>query len=486
MVQPTNKFLFEWGIILLFVVFSLCLTRPAESIAVYPVPEGGRVSSSRDKNLVLLKAGWRIIDPNKQFEHGRPPRPFDDKHTRPDSTIVVLIASLRETRLKDTLVSMISNAKYPERIRFAIVQQNAPEDDDIVVEYCKAMGKPVQLDPTTFKPVNEAHGCPYVENIRVLRMPSSEARGPAYARALGNKLVDFELDDFCMQIDAHTKVVQDWDVLMLQEWGKAENEYGILTTYPTNVNDLGKNTGGHWEMPHLCCASGSHGVMVNCQAKAAANLEYPLLAPLWAAGLSFSKCHAEKLVPNDPNLKGVFAGEEYARGVRLWTHGYDFYSSSRPWVGTYYGGDKGSKSFHWKTDSLQEAHKRMATLVRDPSADLSPEALEKLKPYDLGQKRTLEQYIEFTGIDPRGGNRKQDAKCAVAYVPWYKPTEGPALSSAGLRGSVKNSDFSSKLDAELTYRGKIVLGILLLVVAVFSLTLLISRSAVCGKRGRQD
>jgi hypothetical protein len=49
---------------------------------------------------------------------------------------------------------------------------------------------------------------------------------------------------------------------------------------------------------------------MNSQAKAVANLDKPLLSIMWAAGLSFSKCHAERDVPNDINLKGIFVGEE--------------------------------------------------------------------------------------------------------------------------------------------------------------------------------
>jgi len=110
----------------------------------------------------------------------------------------------------------------------------------------------------------------------------------------------------------------------------------VLSTYPTNALDMHKNMNNHHEMPHLCSASAhGAGVINNGQARAAANLARPLLAPLWAAGLSFSKCHAERIVPNDPNLKQIFTGEEYSRGARLWTHGYDFYSMMRPVIGTW-------------------------------------------------------------------------------------------------------------------------------------------------------
>jgi hypothetical protein len=54
----------------------------------------------------------------------------------------------------------------------------------------------------------------------------------------------------------------------------------------------------------------------NSQAKAARMLTAPLLTTLWAAGLSFSRCHFERRVPNDPNLPFVFDGEEFSRTLR--------------------------------------------------------------------------------------------------------------------------------------------------------------------------
>merc|ERR1711871_1344628 len=161
-------------------------------------------------------------------------------------------------------------------------------------------------------------------------MDASEAKGPVFARSRQIETVRDE-DDFCMQIDAHTDVQPGWDISMIDQWLSTGNEYAVLTTYPTNVDHIGQNVNKHWEMPHLCKASFSgKGRIHNEQALAAANLQYPLLAPLWAAGLSFARCHAERNVPTDPVLKSTFTGEEYARGSRLWTAGYDFYSITRP------------------------------------------------------------------------------------------------------------------------------------------------------------
>ena len=83
------------------------------------------------------------------------------------------------------------------------------------------------------------------------------------------------------------------------------------------------------EVPHLCAIIWEGGHVRNQQAKAARNLARPKLSTLWAAGVAFSKCHAEREVPYDPFTPHVFDGEEFSRGARLWTAGYDFYTPRR-------------------------------------------------------------------------------------------------------------------------------------------------------------
>ncbi len=397
---------------------------------------------SSDPNIVCCqgkRGRWRQL-PEPLPSDPKPHPPYDDLHTKPDATIVVLIAALKETRLANTIRSFLTNATYPERVHFAIVQQNDPKDNDIVYEYCKLIGKPIEIikDTRATEPVDRdrvveisnPNNCPGVDRIRVLRLRTDEAKGPAYARARGNELVK-QHDDFCMQIDAHTVVAKGWDVFLMSEWGRTENEYAVLSTYPTNFKDLMQNTGRHWEMPHLCCANFyGTGIVSNCQAKAAANLDRPLLAPLWAAGLSFSKCHAERVVPNDVNFKHIFSGEEFGRGARLWTYGYDFYSITRPYVGTYYGSDKGGGE-GWRSNSAEsrESVRYIQTLLESPGSDQSPEARKKLIGHELGTRRSLTQYIEFSGVDTRknksvpGGER-----CIIKYVPW---------DDSGLRRRIK-------------------------------------------------
>ena len=144
----------------------------------------------------------------------------------------------------------------------------------------------------------------------MIRMKASEAKGPAYARGKQVNLVHTE-DDFCLQIDAHSDAVQGWDTKLLQEWGRTNNEYAILSTYPTSYDHIdGSGGNGHDEMPHICGGGilEGPGRVRNHRAGSIANMEWPLLAPMWAAGLSFSRCHAERNVPTDPELKSIFMG----------------------------------------------------------------------------------------------------------------------------------------------------------------------------------
>ncbi len=45
---------------------------------------------------------------------------------------------------------------------------------------------------------------------------------------------------------------QDWDVKLMDMWGLINNEYAILSTSPSALENLDKNVNNRWEVPHLC------------------------------------------------------------------------------------------------------------------------------------------------------------------------------------------------------------------------------------------
>lgn len=115
----------------------------------------------------------------------------------------------------------------------------------------------------------------------------------------------------------------------------------------------------------------------------------------------------------------MFNGEEFSRGARLWTHGYDFYTPSRAYIGTWYQGQKGNKG-SWSVDrkELSESNERMGTLLKFPNSDQSEEALNKLGFYGIGKQRTLEQYLEFSGVDTKNHAVDMSDKCIRFWVKW--------------------------------------------------------------------
>jgi hypothetical protein len=198
----------------------------------------------------------------------------------------------------------------------------------------------------------------------------------------------------------------------------------------------------------------------NLQPRVARDISHPLLAPLWSAGFSFSKCHAERKVPYDPLLPFIFDGEEFTRFARFWTRGYDIYSPNEiifahdymkkmlkeipPHMGEPHkangGGTYEIDTNEWSRNGMNaqyrrrifdDAVQRVNLLLKGPenipaSEDIHPyaEMIGTLSKYGLGMKRTLDQLIEFTGIDLRS-NRVYGDRCRglewVPFVPDHDP-----------------------------------------------------------------
>lgn len=249
-----------------------------------------------------------------------------------ETSIFVSISSFRDYLCPITLFMLFTKAKYPKRFTVAVVQQNDASDKDCFIEYCNMMSKHMN---TTFSPDN----CPYKENIKMNRIEASSARGPVWARAQASKMLGDE--EFCLQIDSHMEFLDHWDTSVLEMWASTDNEYAILSTYVTDSNDLNalsdptKGLNNLHEVPHLCIVGfhGSGGLPRNFGTKCMRMFPRPKLTnAVWGAGLSFSKCHAERKVPYDPYLPGIFDGEEWSRAVRFWTYGYDIYTPNKVYI----------------------------------------------------------------------------------------------------------------------------------------------------------
>jgi Glycosyltransferase (GlcNAc) len=276
--------------------------------------------------------GWEIYQ-----ELSGPVLPFptvSDSWSKADSTLFISIASFRDKLCPHTLFNAYTKAKHPKRLSIGVVQQNTETDVDCLIEYCNLMKGAGKYSP------ENGESCPFETSIKMMRVDSRTAKGPTWGRAKAHQLLGDE--EFCMQTDAHMDFVPNWDVKIMKMWADTKNEYAILSTYVAdsaqlahNEKEDSKGLGDFNEVPHLCMVTldGANGLVRVWGTKCMRNLPHPKLTnAIWGAGLSFSKCHAERKVPYDIHTPFIFDGEEFSRSIRFWTWGYDIYTPHRVYV----------------------------------------------------------------------------------------------------------------------------------------------------------
>lgn len=415
--------------------------------------------------------GWVQYDAKNS--HLDAPKPVSESWKDPKTTLLISIASFRDALCPKTLYNLFTKAQYPDRITVSVIQQNIHgEDVDCLDTYCELM-------ENDWKGVGD-FVCPHKEQVLIKRVNAKDARGPQWARAQASKVIlerPSGKDDFCLQMDSHMDFVHNFDSHMMEMWALTDNEYGILSTYVTASESLhlfegerAKGVNGVHEVPHLCMITlrGQHDMPRNWGTKCARELPHPKLTnSIWGAGLSFSKCHAERKVPYDPHLPYIFDGEEFSRSVRFFTWGYDIYTPHRVYVvHDYTNSQKDPLHFAWtrnrvhgadgalnggadgatlhpydevdNDDTLQAADsvKRIFRLLgRSTYSEAEREAEEKEMQrvqhsrYGLGDRRTLEQAAAFTGVDLKHwqvDNRANNRCGNLEYIPFKEHPKGAA------------------------------------------------------------
>jgi len=167
--------------------------------------------------------------------------------------------------------------------------------------------------------------------------------------------------------------------------------------------------------------------------KSCAHLVKPKLTnAIYGAGLSYSKCHAELKVPVDPHSPYVFDGEEFNRAARYWTYGYDIYTPHRVYVLHNYPESQSNPttgSWRRKIDrtALENSNRRLRSVIDVPGGFSDRDEVIKLKKskYGLGDRRSLDELIQFSGIDLRNRKVTIDGKNRCGNLRWVDFEEHP-------------------------------------------------------------
>jgi len=297
-------------------------------------------------------------------------------------SIFISIASYRDPVCKETVKSIFENAAYPNKIFLGICQQNKPDED----EDCK---------------INNENN----PNIKIIRIPHFEAKGPTWARYLCSTLWNGE--EYFMQIDSHTKFIKNWDIKCIKMIkdiiNSSASKKPILSHYPRELTDLNSyNEKNQYQVPRICQSFwNNRGMLSFLAAETIDTKNKSYQTPYIAGGMIFGPSEYLLEVPYDPNLPYLFIGEEILHSIRSFTYGWDVFTPIENIIFHEY--TRKDKVKIWTDNptysNLNAFEKVKYYIGLVDKQKLNSEMLNNLDKYGLGKQRTLEDFYKYAGID---------------------------------------------------------------------------------------
>jgi|SaaInlStandDraft_5_1057022.scaffolds.fasta_scaffold24251_2 [Skp1-protein]-hydroxyproline N-acetylglucosaminyltransferase len=281
------------------------------------------------------------------------------KTIKNDGRIFVSIASYRDPQLIETVNSLLNNCSDSSTLSIVICEQNDPTD--------------------TFSYNNK------LSNISMLRMPSKLARGPCWARYLIQQ--KWQGEQYYLQIDSHTRFVQDWDIKLKSDLSTL-SPLSCLSNY---VSTYDMKTGNVLKSPlrgPMYVTKIEKDNFLRFNAPYVKSLNKATLSKGWSGCFSFSSSQIILDAPYDPNTPFLFFGEEMDIFARLWTRGWQMYVPSVPICFTLF--DRSYRKTFWEhpdyTDVSKLSRERLYHRFR---------VAEPNNAYSLGSKRTMDDFMKY-------------------------------------------------------------------------------------------
>lgn len=333
----------------------------------------------------LARVGTRRTPKSINFDQVGPYENFDEDQANHDS-IFVSIPSYRDPECHRTLSDLFEKAKYPGRVFVGVCQQNEPEDIDCMQS-------------------KTAHR--FQQNIRIMTIPSGEAKGPMFARYLIEQYL-YQDEMFFLQIDSHMLFIPGWDEELIYQLALCDSERPILTTYPQDFDRETRRLPPSTLMPTFLRYRGFHERLGFTQQEKRAFARLPPVPQpslYWAAGFSFTLGEAVRQVPYDPHCPYVFLGEEMSMSMRFFTKGWDFFAPMKNVV------------FHitkrtYRPTFWEQVYKKNCVVddeTRLRRKEMEADGVERITRliygelddpvFGLGNDRTIEDWERFVGVD---------------------------------------------------------------------------------------
>jgi hypothetical protein len=308
------------------------------------------------------------------------------------NTIFVSIASYRDNVCSTTIESLYSTAENPKNVFVGLCQQNNNNEDQDCIN--------------TNSPVISK----YIKNIRKIRIPHFEAKGPTWARYLCSTLWDGE--QYYFQIDSHTKFVKDWDTKCINMINMIKNsglsQKPVLSHYPKEYSSYENdkfNDNERYNVPRMCKSFFNKREMLSFMGAQIMNSnKIPYNTPYLASGMFFCESYFLNELPYDPNLDYLFVGEEILHSIRFYTNGWDIYTPYENIIFHEY--ERKDKPKIWTDNpyysdlpAFNKVKYYIGMLQENQKNNIDKHIINNIDKYGLGKVRTLEEYYNFAGID---------------------------------------------------------------------------------------
>lgn len=301
-----------------------------------------------------------------------------------EKKIFISLSAYCDDMLEFTLNSAYNNAKNKENIFFAVIDQNY-ENQREKIKFLS-----------------------FAKQIRYCHIFPSDTQGVSWARHLAYSLYDNE--DFFLQVDSHTHFEENWDENLINQYEilLKESAKPIISTYPygftidkQNQVEFKKPSGKSILVlrPKKECSLSADNFVLQFRAKHIFS-DRAIRGCHIAAGFLFAKGSFVEEIPYDPYL--YFHGEEQSLTLRSFTKGWDIFHPT--WIPLYHLYKQANTSYnthHWHGDISKQRDFEWTYLQKR-----SKERIKKLitgelnnSIYGLGSNRTIEDYINFSGIN---------------------------------------------------------------------------------------
>lgn len=281
------------------------------------------------------------------------------------NSIFIQIASYRDPQLYFTIKDAFENAEYPSNLIFGICWQK--DEDETIYEY-------------------ENH-----EQVKLIIVPYKKSKGACWAR---NTLQQLYINEkYTLQLDSHHRFVHNWDTKLINMYEDLKNtgiEKPLITTYLPSYNpdkDPQERCMCPWEIVFKEKTQDKQVLFIPSYIQNYHKLTTPISAKFYSAHFAFTTGEFVKEVPHDPEL--YFTGEEMSITVRAYTYGYDLFHPHI--LIAWHEYTRNYRTKHWDDDKewwKKDIHSKKHYLS----------IYNNYGKYGIGTKRTIEDYISFSGI----------------------------------------------------------------------------------------